>query len=65
MLMIRSKWLEDLIMVQQFQRISGILCKNEIGFFEHFQSAEGNILQVADGGRNNVQQMSKFGNERV
>jgi hypothetical protein len=41
-------------MGQQIARVTGIFGRNEIGFPEDAQGAQGDVLQVADRGRNNV-----------
>jgi hypothetical protein len=53
-LMIRGKGLDDLVMIQELQRVPGILCQDQVGFFEHVQRPEANVLEVADGRRNEV-----------
>ena len=57
MLMIRREWFDNLVMIQQLQGVPGIFCQNQVSFFKHFERPESNVLQIADGRRNEVEQI--------
>ena len=59
-LMIRRERLDDLVMIQQPGRIPGILRQDQINLFQHLQRSERNVLQIANGGRNKVEQRKRI-----
>src|SRR6185437_7075122 len=59
MLMIRRKGLDDLVMIQQPGRVTRILGQDHIDLLQHFQRPERNVLQIANGRRNKIEQRKK------
>ena len=41
-------------MVQQVARLARVLAGDEVGLAQDAQGAHGNVLQIADGGRNEI-----------
>ena len=65
MLMIRGQGFDDLKMIQQFHRVPGILRQDKVCFFKHVERPKTNVLEVADGSRNEVKQIGEFENLRI
>ena len=58
MLVVADKAFFDAQMVEQFQRHPRILGGDEVGAFQRLPAAQGDIPQIADGGRDKIQHSS-------
>jgi len=51
----------DFIMGEEFLRVAGVFAGDLVGFFEDAKSAEGDVLEVADGGADEVEAAAGVG----
>ena len=61
MLMIRRKRLDDLVMIQQLQGVPRIFRQDQVDLFQHLKCPEADVLQIADGRRNEVEHIGECG----
>ena len=59
-LMKRSEWADDLVMIEQLNGGAGIFGENEIDRFQNFKGTEGYVLEIADGGGNDVEHVIEW-----
>jgi len=52
---VADEGLRDAIMVQELGRVAGVLCGDDIDLFEDAQRPQGDVLEVPDGGGDDIQ----------
>ena len=58
-LVVRREWFDNLIMIEQFQRVPGIFCQYQVGLLQYFERPECDVLQVAYGRRDEIKHSMK------
>ena len=51
----RSERTNDLVMIKQFNCITGIFCEYEVHTLQYFNRTKGNIFEIADGSGDDVE----------
>ena len=59
MLMIRSKRLDNLVMIEQLQGVPRILRQDQVGLFKHVKRPETDVLEISDWRWNEVEHLSE------
>ena len=54
-LVIADERFADFVVGEEFLRVTGVLAGDLVGFFENAEGAEGDVLEVADGGADEVE----------